>query len=1595
MLLQGYLRVGPGSPRGAGRGGEGKTRRSGITTITPQVGSDSEESEQDGPQLILPRPRTHLPRHQEVEVAPLSPPPSLDNVEEEEEEEEEEKKREMQFRKEKPLLKKTKSISKEKVEEEEEPLPSTPESESSMNSAELFSRITQQHGGTKPSEGRGLLQRQSSTTTASDLPVTTPPHTPTTTAPLTVDSSQKFEMTGVAVRSERSKSCSAVFPSLQDQHLRSSGLARDEPIPVASTPAPTSLSPPTELPAVSTPSVFSSSSSSSDPLVVSSVFSLASVRRPHGGLEAGSGTGPLPGVGGMATKAVPKHMEGNSSEEVITQEIQENPQERQTSENRDCQEKIQTQDLKTHEELVTPERKVPKEIETQEESKTPVESRTPKGTETLKETKTPDGSNPQDIPGTIIRTPDRKISEESGTPDSVFESIWETQEAASRVKIYPVQASSRAETTATPKGCTTPEGARKPLLSALEVFRRVVEKKDVEEVFQVDLEITKSSFINTGKSSGGGSSQKGSKREALGGGSALEEGEEGEGEGMEVKLPNPENLNSLFAVVKAVKNSHENLSAQEIENKFNQLSLAFRTDGVTLRQRLDLQQRHRDNAESNFNRELSQLRDSLIALHSECLDTELADAVSLARRNLDILTTSSTRLLSNSEVWGAVQQEWRVSRAVEVLLLHVDNVKRMYEREHQELEELRRLLNEYQIELPLTTSQPPLDVPPSRRVRALSLAVCQSNSKPQQDSRRTSMTSGGAGRSVGGSFTGARTRRRASLQPDQLKPLRDQFNLASVVAAATAANAASGARSSKDKQDGGDNTNNKGMLGITEEGTISEESGEESTNQNRPLVPPSTATSTTTLTTTTTSTSTTPAPAISQSPSGTELERRPSQDSIASSVSQEAEARFDPPSTTFASDRKDSLVYLAVDRMVGAASEWWPSSAQNTGSGGRYIITTLLAILVVWRGVQQESSKDKQDGGDNTNNNGLLNEYQIEQPLTTSQPPLDVPPSRCVRALSLAVCQSNSKPQQDSRRTSMTSGGAGWSVGGSFTGARTRCRAILQTDHLKPLRDQFNLASVVAATSGVRSSKDKQDGGDNTNNKGMLGITEEGTISEESGEESTNQNRPLVPPSTATSTTTLTTTTTSTSTTPSPSISQSPSGTELERRPSQDSIASSVSQEAEARFDPPSTTFASDRKDSMLGITEEGTINEESGEESTSQNRPLVPPSTATSTTTLTTTTTSTSTTPSPSISQSPSGTELERRPSQDSIASSVSQEAEARFDPPSTTFASDRKDSLVYLAVDRMVGAASEWWPSSAQNTGSGSRYIITTLLAILVLCVLLVFCTASDISDPQCPNWSSIDHFGYPFVTEAINRLGLEAARVEQERITEEAEAEQHSLVLEKMKQQIRQLQHQLEETESRTRLVRHKLTQCHALKTQQRESVRRTVTRLMHLQQEANEAQAWTKKAEEVAAAGHKKMNAWNKMAHQGLKKTHQQVALEEAHARVAALRGQAEARHGVHAKVAKLRLQVQQLRKVNIWLEQEAIEHNKKLAGMETEVERVNQDIRLYQKRELSHLTRLRLDKEKVSANNARLAAELSQLEKEVTHMKDALEGHQNN
>ncbi|XP_068210258.1 LOW QUALITY PROTEIN: uncharacterized protein [Palaemon carinicauda] len=264
---------------------------------------------------------------------------------------------------------------------------------------------------------------------------------------------------------------------------------------------------------------------------------------------------------------------------------------------------------------------------------------------------------------------------------------------------------------------------------------------------------------------------------------------------------------------------NENLSAQEIENKFKQLSLAFKTDRLTLKQRLDVQHRQRDTAEANFERELDQLRKSILALHEECLDTDLVDAIMEVRKHVDVLTTSSSSLLSASEVWGAVQQEWRVSKALEVLLLHVENVNRLYEHDHQELEEMRRVLQENQIEYPASsgtaTSHFSLagDLEGSNR-RGRTYSFHNITKQTSENGNRRISLGPGTSKAVLNQFLNQRaSKRRLSLVPD-LRSYHQE--LANAVEKAVAAKA----------QENNEEKSNNNMMrsSITEEGR---ESGEE------------------------------------------------------------------------------------------------------------------------------------------------------------------------------------------------------------------------------------------------------------------------------------------------------------------------------------------------------------------------------------------------------------------------------------------------------------------------------------------------------------------------------------------------------------------------------------------------------------------------------------------------------------------------------------------------------------------------------------------------------------------------------------------------
>ncbi|KAL1480005.1 hypothetical protein MTO96_051402, partial [Rhipicephalus appendiculatus] len=154
----------------------------------------------------------------------------------------------------------------------------------------------------------------------------------------------------------------------------------------------------------------------------------------------------------------------------------------------------------------------------------------------------------------------------------------------------------------------------------------------------------------------------------------------------------------------------DQLTEEEIENKFTTLSLGFKTDRLTLTKRLELHQRHRDIAEGNIQAELNAIRDLAQTLDSLCTDDErVREVVAQIRNHVDVIQQSTDRVSSQAEVYGAVQQEERMSRAFEVMVAHVENLKRASEREHRELEEARKLLLDHQLMHDVANATPAKD----------------------------------------------------------------------------------------------------------------------------------------------------------------------------------------------------------------------------------------------------------------------------------------------------------------------------------------------------------------------------------------------------------------------------------------------------------------------------------------------------------------------------------------------------------------------------------------------------------------------------------------------------------------------------------------------------------------------------------------------------------------------------------------------------------------------------------------------------------------------------------------------------------------------
>ncbi|MBZ3884630.1 Lymphoid-restricted membrane protein [Sciurus carolinensis] len=127
--------------------------------------------------------------------------------------------------------------------------------------------------------------------------------------------------------------------------------------------------------------------------------------------------------------------------------------------------------------------------------------------------------------------------------------------------------------------------------------------------------------------------------------------------------------------------------------EFLRLSLGFKCDWFTLEKRVKLEERSRDLAEDNLKKEITNCLKLLESLTPLCEDDNQAqEVIKKLENSITFLSQCATRVASRAEMLGAINQESRVSKAVEVMIQHVENLKRMYAKEHAELEELKQVL---------------------------------------------------------------------------------------------------------------------------------------------------------------------------------------------------------------------------------------------------------------------------------------------------------------------------------------------------------------------------------------------------------------------------------------------------------------------------------------------------------------------------------------------------------------------------------------------------------------------------------------------------------------------------------------------------------------------------------------------------------------------------------------------------------------------------------------------------------------------------------------------------------------------------------------
>ncbi|XP_011304170.1 uncharacterized protein [Fopius arisanus] len=141
----------------------------------------------------------------------------------------------------------------------------------------------------------------------------------------------------------------------------------------------------------------------------------------------------------------------------------------------------------------------------------------------------------------------------------------------------------------------------------------------------------------------------------------------------------------------------KDLTEEELERKFLAFSLGLCTDRVTLPRRRALALRHRDYTEHDLAIEIAKMQQSIQEFAPLCFDSETVERIELACNQVEIIAQCAHRVSCTAETLGAIQQEFRISRAIHLADRFLKVLRSRCDKLSAEVAEKKRVLAENNI----------------------------------------------------------------------------------------------------------------------------------------------------------------------------------------------------------------------------------------------------------------------------------------------------------------------------------------------------------------------------------------------------------------------------------------------------------------------------------------------------------------------------------------------------------------------------------------------------------------------------------------------------------------------------------------------------------------------------------------------------------------------------------------------------------------------------------------------------------------------------------------------------------------------------------